>query len=165
MASLGGTHDASNGETMGDTSPLPAGKYAAQIVKSEVRETKNFAQTGNRFVNLEFEVIEGDMKGRRFWAVLNLWNQNAQAVEIAQRELNTICHAVGKLRVADTEELHHRPMLVRLAVEKNDRGEGNRVKGYEPYSAAASGGAFSGGAAKAGGGATASAPQRGPWAS
>lgn len=164
MASLGGTYDASNGETMGDTSPLPAGKYAAQIVKSEVRETKNFAQTGNRFVNLEFEVIEGDMKGRRFWSRLNLWNQSAQAVEIAQRELNTICHAVGKLRVADTEELHHRPMLVRVGFQKDDPTR-NEAKGYEPYSAAASGGAFSGGAAKASGGAAASAPQRGPWAS
>ena len=52
-----------------------------------------------------------------------------QAVEIAEKTLSAICHAVGKLQVADTEELHLQPMLVRVAVQANGY---NAVKGYTP---------------------------------
>jgi hypothetical protein len=79
------------------------------------------------------------------------------AVEIAQRELNSICHAVGKLRVADTEELHTHPMLVTLGIDDSGR---NVPKGYRPATAAAPSspgtGTAAAGASKTTG--------RGPWA-
>ncbi|MEM1346529.1 MAG: DUF669 domain-containing protein [Pseudomonadota bacterium] len=128
MADLGGTYDATHGATMSDRTALPAGTYTAQIVKSERRDTKQ--QTGS-YINLEFEVLDSEHPGRRFWTMLNLWNQNAQAVEIAQRELNSICHACGKLRVTDTEELHAIPMAVTLGVKSDNYGEKNIVKKYE----------------------------------
>lgn len=130
MASLGGNYDASNGETMGDTSVLPTGEYVAAIVKSERREAK--AGNGNAYINLEFEVQDGPAQGRRFWTMLNLWNNNDTAVEIAQRELNSICQAIGKLRVSDTEELHSIPMIVKLGVKTDSYGEKNVTKGYKP---------------------------------
>ena len=37
---------------------------------------------------------------------------------MAQRELNSICRAAGRLRVADTDELHGIPMLVKLASKR-----------------------------------------------
>ena len=156
MANLGAVYDASNGEQMGDHSVLPAGEYLAAIAKSEIRDAKT---AGNRYINLEFEVMDGVARGRRFWTMLNLWNSNAQAVEIAQRELNSICHAVGKLRISDTEELHGLPMLVKVGVKSDSYGEKNDVKGYKP----AAGGApvqqqpLSQQAA-------ASGPRSGPWA-
>jgi hypothetical protein len=157
MANLGSAFDASQVEPAGDRSVLPAGEYLAAIAKSEVRDAKT---AGNRYINLEFEVIDGPAKGRRFWTMLNLWNSNAQAVEIAQRELSSICHAVGKLRVSDTEELHAIPMLVRVTVKNDAYGEKNEVKGYKP----ANGGApvvqqQAAVAQQAAGGA-----KRGPWA-
>lgn len=130
MASFGGEYDATSGETMGESSPLPAGEYVAAIVKSEYREAKS--GNGNAYINLEFEVLDGQYQGRRFWTMLNLWNHNQTAVEIAQRELNSICHAVGKLRVSDSEQLHNIPMLVRLAVKTDSYGEKNETKGYKP---------------------------------
>lgn len=133
MANLGGTYDATGGPTMGDRSPLPPGTYVAVIVKSEQRESKT---AGNYFINLEFSVHEGEHEGRRFWTILNLWNSNSTAVEIAQRELNSICHAVGKLRVEDTEELHHIPMVVKLGYRKNST-EDTEPKSYEPFGGAA----------------------------
>lgn len=132
MADLGGSYDASNGETMGDTSALPAGEYVAAIVKSERREAK--AGNGNAYINLEFEVQDGEAQGRRFWTMLNLWNTNSTAVEIAQRELNSICQAIGKLRVSDTEELHGIPMLVKLGTKEDSYGVKNVTKGYKPLS-------------------------------
>jgi Protein of unknown function (DUF669) len=148
MASLGGTYDASQGEQMSDRSALPAGQYLAAIARSDVSETK--AGTGRK-VELEFEVLDGPHKGRRFWTTLNLWNPNPVAVEIAQRELNSICHAVGKLRVADTEELHTHPMLVTLGIDDSGR---NVPKGYKPAA----------GAPPSAPAAVGSATPRGPWA-
>jgi hypothetical protein len=146
MANLGG-YDATGGQTMEDRDALPAGEYVAALVKSDKKDAKT---EGNAYINCEFEVQDGDMKGRRFWTMLNLWNANAQAVEIAQRELNSIMHACGKLRVDDTEELHGIPMRVTLKVENNDTyGPQNRVKGYKPLNAAPSGGGDQGQGAKA----------------
>lgn len=129
MASLNG-YDATNGQTMDSRDVLPAGEYIAAIVKSERKDAKT---PGNAYINLEFEVTDGPATGRRFWSMLNLWNNNAQAVEIAQRELNSICHAIGRLRIDDTEELHGVPLRVKLSVESNPQyGDQNRVKGYKP---------------------------------
>ena len=81
---------------------------------------------------LEFEVLDGAHKGRRFWVTLNLRNPNPQAQEIALRELSAICHAVGKLRVADTEELHNLPLKVTLGIETDSYGTKNVPKAYKP---------------------------------
>ncbi|WRH62069.1 MAG: DUF669 domain-containing protein [Fuscovulum sp.] len=133
MVDFGGTYDASNGETMETRDALPAGEYIASIVKSERKDAKT---AGNAYVNVEFEVMEGQAAGRRFWTMLNLWNSNQQAVEIAQRELNSICHAVGKLRVSSSEELHGIPMRVTLGQKTDSYGTKNTVKGYAPMNGA-----------------------------
>lgn len=135
MVDFGGQWDATQGETMGTTDALPAGEYVAAIVKSERREAKS--GNGNAYINLEFEVLDGQYQGRRFWTMLNLWNHNQTAVEIAQRELNSICHAVGKLRVSDSEQLHNIPMLVKLGVRTDDYGTQNITKGYKPMNGGA----------------------------
>jgi hypothetical protein len=154
MANLGGTYDASQGEQMSERSVLPPGEYLAAIAKSDVSDTR--AGTGRK-LDLEFEVLDGPHKGRRFWTTLNLWNPSQQAVEIAQRELNTICHAAGKLRVTDSQELHSVPMLVKLGVDKNDPDR-NVPKGYRPATAAAPR------SPAAAGGDAGTTARRGPWA-
>lgn len=133
MANLGG-YDATGGQTMEDRSAIPAGTYPAALVKSERKEAK--ANNGNAYINCEFEITDGDQKGRRFWTLLNLWNTNSQAVEIAQRELNSIMHACGKLNVDDTEELHGIPMSVTLKVKSDQQyGDKNEVTKYEALNA------------------------------
>jgi hypothetical protein len=156
MASLGAIYDATQGEQMSDRSALPAGEYLAAIARSDVSDTR---KGDGRKVELEFEVLDGPRKGRRFWTTLNLWNPSPATVEMAQRELNSICRAAGRLRVADTDELHGIPMLVKLGFQK-DNAERNEPKGYKPAAGAA--------ARSSGPGATAAsnAPTavRGPWA-
>ena len=118
MASLGATYDASQGEQMSDRSALPAGEYLAAIAKSDVGPDQEGRRAQGR------SRVRGPRRraqGPRFWTTLNLWNPNPQTVEIAQRELNSICHAVGKLRVADTEELHGIPMMVTLGFQTGQR--------------------------------------------
>jgi hypothetical protein len=126
MAKLGGTFDATGVEPNAPLEALPPGDYKVQILQSEMRVTK--AGTG-QMLWLDMEVLEGPLKGRHVYDQLNLINPNPTAEEIAQRTLSAICHAVGKLQVADSEELHFLPMVVKVAVKPNGY---NEVKGYKP---------------------------------
>jgi hypothetical protein len=126
MAKLGGTFDATGVEPNAPLQALPPGDYRVQILQSEMRVTK--AGTG-QMLWLDMEVLEGPLKGRHVYDQLNLINPNPTAEEIAQRTLSAICHAVGKLQVSDSEELHFLPMVVKVAVRPNGY---NEVKGYKP---------------------------------
>ena len=97
MASFGQTFDASSIEPSSGYDVLPPGKYLAQIVASEMRATKDGL---GQYLYLEVDVIEGQYAGRKLFDRLNLINANADAVQIAQRTLSSICRAVGKLQVA-----------------------------------------------------------------
>lgn len=117
---------------------LPAGNYKAVIVDGE--EKANSKQTGS-YLQLTLEVIEGPHKGSKLTDRLNLNNPNAQAVEIAQRTLSAICHAVGVMRPRRSEELHGKPLMIKVAVKPADGsyGPSNEIKGYEPCVGAPSG--------------------------
>lgn len=168
MAYFGGSFDASQVEPKGDYRPVPPGEYKVQITSSEFCQTSN----GNGHqLKLEMEIIEGDQAGRRLYDRLNLDNPNAQAVEIAQRTLSAICHAVGKLSVQDSEELHMLPMIAVVIVKPERTGKDGRTYGtsneVQTYKALGSGQAasFGGGGMKpanaapaAGSGQSASAP-------
>ena len=93
--------------------PLPPGKYRVQIVQSEMRATKDGS---GAYLWLELDVIEGEHWGRKLFDRLNLSNSNPLTVEIAQRQLSSICHAIGKLQVSDSPELHLIPMWVQVRV-------------------------------------------------
>lgn len=124
-----GHFDATNVAPSEDFSPIPVGEYLAHIVDSDVKPTKN--NTGH-YAELEFEVTAGEFKGRKVWARLNLDNPNPKAVEIAQRELSAICHAVGVLQVTDTQQLHYKPLVIRVDIEERDGyGPRNVIKAYK----------------------------------
>lgn len=113
--------------------PVPNGDYPVVITESEVKPTKDGA---GQYLQLTLEVIDGHYKGRKIWDRLNLWNKNSTAVEIAQRALSQICHAIGVLQVQDTVMLHNKPLVATLAVRAAGGGydESNDVKGYKAYS-------------------------------
>lgn len=121
-------------EPMGDYSPIPAGDYLAVITDSEEKPTKDF--TGS-YVQMTFEVIEGQHKGRKIFNRLNLQNKNPVAVDIARRELSSICHAAGVLSPRDSNELHNKPMLIKVAVKpaQGDYSASNEIKAYKSQGA------------------------------
>lgn len=109
---------------------IPAGKYQAVITDSE--EKSNKAGTGT-YLQLEFEVIEGDYKNRKLWTRLNLNNPNAEAVRIARGDLAAICHAVGVLQPRDSAELHNLPLTITVKCRKNQDDEIiNEIKAFSP---------------------------------
>lgn len=158
-----GHFDATNVAPSEDFSPIPVGEYSAHIVDSDVKPTKN--NTGH-YAELEFEVTAGEFKGRRVWACLNLDNPNPKAVEIAQRELSAICHAVGVLQVTDTQQLHYKPLVIRVDIEERDGyGPRNVIKAYKAVPGG-QGNAPATGAATAAPAATSASPSSAapPWA-
>jgi hypothetical protein len=108
---------------------LPAGWYPVVISESEFKPTKNGE---GQYLHLVFTVIEGPHENRKIFDRLNLDNPNQTAVEIAQRALSAICHAVGVLTPSDSTELHDKPLEVKLSVRpaKDQYEASNEVKGY-----------------------------------
>jgi hypothetical protein len=108
---------------------LPVGRYEVIITDSEMKDT--IAGTG-QYLQLTFSVTGGQHDGRKLWSRLNLVNPNSTAVGIAERELSAICHCVGIITPADSEELHDRPLIVDVIQELNPKSGQmvNRIKGY-----------------------------------
>lgn len=130
MANLGQDFDANTVEPAAPRELLPADKYPAQAVKSDIVPTK----AGNgKIAVIEWDIIDGQFKGRKLWSRINIINASVQAQEIGQRELSAICHATGQLKVSDTEQLHFKPVLLTVAVKaaEGNYGPSNEIKGYE----------------------------------
>lgn len=134
---FGGGFDARTVNPDSEFSPIPAGDYLAMIIDSGMKPTK---ENNGQYLELTHEVIDGPMKGRKVWARLNLINQNQQAVDIAKRHFSQICHAAGVLNVTDSQQLHNRPVLIRVAFVAADgqrrKNDSNEIKEWKSASGA-----------------------------
>jgi len=112
--------------------PLPPGEYPAQVVDSDIKDTK--ANDGSKYVKLQWEVLDGQYAGRRVFANYNIINNSPKAQEIGEREFASACRGMSKLHVTDTEELHAIPVIIKLKIEpgKNGYGPSNRITAYKP---------------------------------
>lgn len=119
MADLGTRFDASTVEPNKGFDPLPPDRYVVQIVRSEMRVTKDGM---GQYLWLEMDVLEGEYAGRKLFDQLNLVNNNLQTVVIAQRTLSAICHATGRMQVQDSEDLHLIPILADVRVKPAEKG-------------------------------------------
>lgn len=135
MASLAG-FNAAEVDPQKVLSPIPVGDYKVAISASEMKATSNGKGT---YLALTFDVLDGEYKGRKLYSNLNLTNPNAQTVEIAKGELSAICRAVAVLTPNDSAELHNRPLVATVKLEKRkDTGDlKNVIKGYSSLAAAA----------------------------
>lgn len=122
--------NAENVEPADSFDVIPAGTYTAVITDSEIVGTK--AGTG-QMLRLTWQVSDGEHKGRLVWDRLNIVNQNPKAEEIGQRQLSSLCHAAGVLKLRDTEQLHGIPCAIRVIIRKDQTGQyadSNEVRGY-----------------------------------
>lgn len=136
MANLGDNFDANNIDPATPRDLLPPGEAPAQAVKSSVKDTSG--RTG-KLLEIEWDILDGEHKGRKLWSRHNIRNASQQCQEIGQRELSAICHATGQMTVSDSEQLHFKPLLISWGVRPggvNDRtgreyGPSNEVKGFK----------------------------------
>lgn len=113
-------------EAQPDLSPIPTGEYLAHIVDSDLKPTKN--NTGE-YLELAYEILDGEYKGRRIWVRLNLVNTNPTAVEIANRDFAAIRQATGVANPRDSADLHRKAHVIR--VEYIGAGETRGKKTYD----------------------------------
>jgi hypothetical protein len=134
MATL--NFDANQVEPSSGRDPIPAGKYVAAITTSEMKPTKN--GTG-QYLECEYQVLDGEYKGRKLWSRHTLQHPSAQTVQIARGELSAICRAIGIMTPKDSAELHNLPMTVTVKVKKReDNGEmANEISAWARKDAAA----------------------------
>lgn len=129
--------DATKVEPAGGFDPIPEDDYEVMIVKSENKANRSGTGT---FLKLTCQIVSGPYEKRLIWAHLNLNHPNQQTVQIAQRELSAICHAVGVLRPLTKEALHNIPVIAHIIVEDDNRGgKTNTIKSWKakPENAAA----------------------------
>lgn len=165
MAQLGNfnAEEVDTTSPVGSSDPLPAGDYVMAIASEKGRESgPNSKSPGRPMLEFEFEVLDGDYKGRRFW-MLTMWREGPNGPEpdpeipSGKRRIAEIAHAAGKLRLSSTEELHGVPIMVRLKTKTDSYGTKNEWVSCRPANSApvaplAAAAAASGGAKK------------GPWA-
>jgi hypothetical protein len=128
MANLN-NFNANEVDSTNDFDPIPAGKYLAMITGSQMKETKN--KTGS-YLELTFQVLEGEYKGRLLWARLSLTHSNEVTAKIARGHLSAICKAVGVLTPKDSVELHNLPLVINVKVKKRTDNDEltNDIRGF-----------------------------------
>lgn len=117
---------------------IPTGTYEAVISNSESRPMKSGNGMG---FNLEFEIISGECKGRKVFAWITFEHRTSpDAQRIGREQLSAICRAVGVTQLNDTAQLHNLPLLIVVALDKNDPTR-NTIKGFKAVKSVGAGAA------------------------
>ncbi len=100
---------------------IPAGNYEAVLCESE---NKTSESTGCEYIQLVWEVIEGEYRGRKIYDISVRRHSNETAVAFGNRKLKAIMGVLGK--VNDTSEWHNRPIGIKVKVKFNKERGGNQ---------------------------------------
>lgn len=110
--------DASNVTPQQGISAHPPGMFDFAITHTYLKETKD--KQGLLFV-VEFTSPAGRIENR-----YNIYNNSPQAMEIAQKELSALCHAVGQFRVSYPKDAQGMPIFDKAGMEL--RGKRGRME-------------------------------------
>lgn len=128
MAKLLQAFDATKVDPTQGAGQLPIGRHPVIITESDVEGTKG---GGSGMLVLTLKIIDGPQTGTTGPYRLNLYNQNPQASQIAERQLSAICHAIGVLNVTESEAMHAKPFMVDVGFQKGQEpNSGPDAKGY-----------------------------------
>jgi hypothetical protein len=110
---------------------LPVGEYLVEVVKAEIKPTKN--GTG-QYINLRLDVSEGKFANRVLWAIINIKNASEAAERIGRAQLGDIMRAVGLSSLSDTDQLIGAPLLVKVGQREYNGEMQNDVKAFKSAS-------------------------------
>jgi hypothetical protein len=101
------------------------------VDNAEIKPTKKGNGT---YIQITFQVVEGQYKNRKLWSRINYTNPNTEAQRIGRAELSAFCRAIGIMTPKDTGEFHGRPVVITVGHEKReDTNElANVIKKYAP---------------------------------
>ena len=123
LLNLNFTQDEVKNAQSDNYAPIPAGNYTAEITRSEVKQTKDGRGS---YLSLSFKIIEGDFAGRLIFQNITLTNANATAQNIGREQMAQLAGACGILQLQDSQQLHGKPIGIRVAIETDKSGQ------YEP---------------------------------
>jgi Protein of unknown function (DUF669) len=112
----------------------PEGWYDVAMDDSQSAPTKD-GNPAHLRLNLRFNILAGPMQGRKLFTGLNIRHTNVQTMEIANRELTSICQACNLPYVQDTQQLHGIPIKVRVRHRKDPTGvydDQAEIRAYKP---------------------------------
>lgn len=114
----------------GTQDAIPAGWYNAMIDQSEQKMTK--ANDGSWYLELRFNIVDGQYAGRKVFERLNMGNHNPVAQKIAYEDMSAIAHAAGIIQVQDSSQLHGIPMKIKVKYMAADAQyeAKNEIKAY-----------------------------------
>lgn len=121
---------------VGGSAPLPGGWYAVAISEMKCKPNNDADSGHNLYV--ENTVAKGDLKGRKLFENLNLWHtKSSAAVEIANKQLSSIGHAVGVLSGEDLTMLANKIFLMEVELTAGtpdtiNQNTGETIKGRGP---------------------------------
>lgn len=105
--------------------PVPAGDYRAKLIESDIEDVSSRDNKG-RCLKLTWQIETGPHDGRLVWQRLNMWAENMNNLEkvitIANSQFAAIRTATGKMAPRNTEELHHIPCTITVAVRIDPNG-------------------------------------------
>ncbi|CAK9015901.1 Putative DNA repair helicase RadD, partial [Durusdinium trenchii] len=101
---------------------IPAGEYAFIAEKEELKNSQ--ANPSNRYIAVQFSILEGPHAGRKIFGNFNMWNSNETAQRLGRAEFKSLCQAVGVPSPKNTVEILNRPFYATVKHEKRrDTGE------------------------------------------
>lgn len=131
---LGFLFDASQVAPTAPMGAVPAGAYNVQITSAVMKPLKNDASQSH--LELTFEIIDGQYKGRKGWVYLNLHNPDEQKRAMAHGDFSSICRAVNIIQITDAEQLCGRPLTCDFKLVKGTEqypDDKNQLRNFKPY--------------------------------
>lgn len=149
--------------------PLPSGWYNVVIDEIGKKPTRDGM---GEYVEMRFSVVDGQHQNRKVYNTFNTKNANQQTVEIANRQLSAVCHAVNVLKPTVWDQIKGIPLKIKVGPKpaSGDYGPGNKILAYKHIShdvdtAGGDGGAaFGAGTPSPAPAATGGTPPAQPWA-
>ena len=122
MAYLGATFNANDHKAWGQKDSvrvIPDGRYLAQIVASDVVDTKS--GNGQRLI-WTVDLLDGQFAGHRIYDSINTHNPSVKTVEVGRSRLSMVALSLGIATLDDSSDLHGIPFWAHVST-KDERNE------------------------------------------
>ena len=112
-------------DTTDNFDPIPEGTYRVLVASAEEKPTANGNGQG---LNVQYEVVEGQYKGRKLFHWINLRNQSKVAEEIGHKELARLCLATNVPQPRSCAEFCGKLIQVTVKVGERNGEKRNEIK-------------------------------------
>lgn len=119
----------------GTLEAVPAAVYLANIIASELKDTKSGS---GKYLQLTWEILEGPFARRKIFERLNVVNGNKTAENIGKSQYSKLCTAAGfPTQQKISTVLHGIPCRIKVVVKTDAQyGDSNEIKNYEAVAGA-----------------------------